>query len=53
MDIQFVLDVYACGVYGELYIKGSKRNEQTFMTGSYGGKRRGLWYKTVSQTHWK
>ena len=53
MDIQFVLDVYACGVYGELYIKGSKRNEQTFMTGSYRGKRRGLWYKTVSQTHWK
>ena len=42
MDIQFVLDVYACGVYGELYIKGSKRNEQTFMTGSYRGKGRGL-----------
>ena len=42
MDIQFVLDVYACGVYGELYIKGSKRNEQTFMTGLYRGKGRGL-----------
>ena len=27
MDIQFVLDVYACAVHTELHLEGPKRNE--------------------------
>ena len=30
MDIQFVLDVYACAMYIVIYFKGTKRNESAF-----------------------